>query len=202
MKRKEAIKRTREGVVQIFNDYHPSIKEIKKFLKEAFPDDDFLEKYPNEVDEISRKYFQKAPYDENFWVSNNGCKKNLPIINLSIITKRKKTKLSQLEKQFSDLAKDVSELRQSLAKNVEVDVEEIQQETIKEEEIDFSVPQLLIYEKEEIFVLMTNGISKDEYFEAYVVLDEKKKSGWKTGMFSDKWVKDCFKPFKGELTIK
>ena len=115
---------------------------------------------------------------------------------------KNKTKLSQLERQFSDLAKDVVELRQTLAKHVEVDVELIQQEAIKEEEIDFSVPQLLIYEREERFVLITNGISKDECFEAYVVLDKKKKSGWEIGVFSDKWVKNYFKPFRGNLTIK
>ena len=197
MKRKEAIKQIQEGKIQVCNDLLPSTKEIKKFLKEAFPDDD----YKYNQDWISNKYFKPDGLHAKRWFSSNN-KFNKPIMNLSTITKRKKTKLSQLEKQFSDLAKNVSELRQSLAKDVEVDVELIQQETIKEEDIDFSVPQLLIYEKEEIFVLMTNGISKDEYFEAYVVLDEKKKSGWKIGVFSDKWVKDCFKPFKGELTIK
>lgn len=201
MKRKEAIKKTREGVVQIFNDYHPSTKEIKKFLKEAFPDDYYLEKYPNEVDEISRKYFKKAPYDENFWVSNNGCKKSLPIINLSIITKRKKTKLSQLEKKFSDLAKDVSELRQILAKDVEVDVEEIQQETIKEEEIDFSVQELFIHERG-TYIVCSNGKQNlnENTFEGKVI--------YSTGMhhpvnyYSKSWVKGCFEKFKGELTIK
>ena len=201
MKRKEAIKRTREGVVQIFNDYHPSIKEIKKFLKEAFPDDDFLEKYPNEVDEISRRYFQKASYDEDYWVSSNGWKKNLPIIGLSTITKRKKTKLKQLEKQFSELAKDVSELRQILAKDVEVDVEEIQQETIKEEEIDFSVQELFIHERG-TYIVCSNGKQNlnENTFEGKVI--------YSTGMhqdvnlFSKNWSKRAFKPFKGELTIK
>lgn len=197
MKRKEAIKQIQEGKIQIENDLLPSTKEIKKFLKEAFPNNN------NDKSILkNHKYIVRDRVNINNYALIIGTNENLQIINLSTITKRKKTKLSQLEKQFSDLAKNVSELRQSLAKDVEVDVELIQQETIKEEDIDFSVPQLLIYEKEEIFVLMTNGISKDEYFEAYVVLDEKKKSGWKTGMFSDKWVKDCFKPFKGELTIK
>ena len=197
MKRKEAIKQIQEGKIQVYNDLLPSTKEIKKFLKEAFPEDEMEENNTY----ILNEFFRKDSVCYRLWFSSNN-NFNLPVINISTITKRKKTKLSQLEKQFSELAKDVVELRQTIAKDVEVIEEEIQQETIKEEEIDFSVPQLLIYEKEEIFVLMTNGISKDEYFEAYVVLDKKKKSGCEIGSFSDKWEKECYKLFKGELTIK
>lgn len=196
MKRKEAIKQIQEGKIQVCNDLLPSTKEIKKFLKEVFPYDYYLEKYPNEVDEINRRYFQKASYDKIYWVSSNGCKKSLPIINLSTITKRKKTKLSQLEKQFSDLAKDVVELRQTLAKDVEVDVEEIQQETIKEEEIEWSVPQFLVHEDGQ--VLLSTGLCENNMFEATVIISSVAyKKGDKT-MFRQ----DVFKPFNGELIIK
>ena len=196
MKRKEAIKRTREGVVQIFNDYHPSIKEIKKFLKEAFPEDKMEENNTY----ILNEFFRKDSVCYELWFSSNN-NFNLPVINISTITKRKKTKLKQLERQFSDLAKDVSELRQSLAKDVEVDVEEIQQETIKEEEIDFSVQDLFIYERGTYIVCSNGKQNLDENtFEGKVI--------YSTGVhkdiniFSKNWSKNCFKTFKGELTIK
>ena len=196
MKRKEAIKRTREGVVQIFNDYHPSIKEIKKFLKEAFPEDKMEENNTY----ILNEFFRKDSVCYELWFSSNN-NFNLPVINISTITKRKKTKLSQLEKQFSDLAKDVVELRLTLAKNVEVDVEEIQQETIKEEEIDFSVQDLFIYERGTYIVCSNGKQNLDENtFEGKVI--------YSTGVhkdiniFSKNWSKNCFKTFKGELTIK
>lgn len=128
MKRKEAIKQIQEGKIQVCNDLLPSTKEIKKFLKEAFPDD--------EDEFYIQKYFRKL-VSQCCWIESKHPKKNLPIINISTITKRKKTKLSQLEKQFSDLAKDVSELRQTIAKDVEVDVEEVKSELIVGEWYDF-----------------------------------------------------------------
>ena len=196
MKRKEAIKRTREGVVQIFNDYHPSTKEIKKFLKEAFPKDEMEENNTY----ILNEFFRKDSVCYELWFSSNN-NFNLPVINISTITKRKKTKLKQLEKQFSDLAKDVVELRLTLAKDVEVDVEEIQQETIKEEEIDFSVQELFIYERG-TYIVCSNGKQNlnENTFEGKVI--------YSTGVhkdiniFSKNWSKNCFKTFKGELTIK
>ena len=191
MKRKEAIKRTREGVVQIFNDYHPSIKEIKKFLKEAFPEDKMEENNTY----ILNEFFRKDSVCYELWFSSNN-NFNLPVINISTITKRKKTKLKQLERQFSDLAKDVSELRQILAKDVEVDVEEIQQETIKEEEIDFSVPQFLVHEDGQ--VLLSTGLCKNNMFEATVIISSAAYKKGDKRMFRQ----DVFKPFKGELTIK
>ena len=196
MKRKEAIKRTREGVVQVFNDYHPSTKEIKKFLKEAFPEDKMEENNTY----ILNEFFRKDSVCYELWFSSNN-NFNLPVINISTITKRKKTKLKQLEKQFSELAKDVAELRQILAKDVEVGAEEIQQETIKEEEIDFSVQDLFIYERGTYIVCSNGKQNLDENtFEGKVI--------YSTGVhkdiniFSKNWSKNCFKTFKGELTIK
>lgn len=196
MKRKEAIKQIRERKIQMCNDYHPSTKEIKKFLKEAFPEDEMEENNTY----ILNKFFRKDSVCYELWFSSNNTF-NLPVINISAITKRKKTKLSQLEKQFSDLAKDVIELRQTFAKDVEVDVEEIQQEKIKEEEIDFSVQELFIYERGTYIVCSNGKQNLDENtFEGKVI--------YSTGMhqdinlFSKNWSKKCFKPFKGELTIK
>ena len=67
MKRKEAIKRTREGVIQVFNDYHPSTKEIKKFLKEAFPDDEMEENNTY----ILNEFFRKDSVCYGLWFSSN-----------------------------------------------------------------------------------------------------------------------------------
>ncbi len=228
MKRKEAIKQIQEGKIQVFNDLLPSTKEIKKFLKEAFPEDKYIIE-ENSINFYDKKYFYASVVNVGRWCSSNA-RKDLPIINLSTITKRKKTKLIQLEKQFSDLAKDVvdlnknvSELRQTLAKDVEVDVEEVKselivgewydffnsdydkeiyiQETIKEEEIDFSVQDLFIYEKGTYIVCSNGKQNLDENtFEGKVI--------YSTGthqyinLFSKNWSKRAFKPFKGELTIK
>ena len=135
MKRKEAIKQIQEGKIQVFNDLLPSTKEIKKFLKEAFPEDKYIIE-ENSINFYDKKYFYASVVNVGRWCSSNA-RKDLPIINLSTITKRKKTKLSQLETLISnvvkgvvDLNKNVSELRQTLAKDVEVDVEEVKSELI------------------------------------------------------------------------
>lgn len=147
MKRKEAIKQIQEGKIQVCNDLLPSTKEIKKFLKQAFPKDKMEENNTY----ILNEFFKKDNIDCKYWFSSKSkIHKDLPAINISTITKRKKAKLSQLEKQFSDLAKDVVELKRERlftsvsCRNCEViDAEEIKQETIKEEEIDWSVNQYL-----------------------------------------------------------
>ena len=56
MKRKEVIKQIQEGKIQVCNDLLPSTKKIKKFLKEAFPEDDYLEQNPKNT-LIKYKYF-------------------------------------------------------------------------------------------------------------------------------------------------
>lgn len=117
MKRKKAIKLIKKGKIQIENDLLPSTKEIKKFLKKAFPEDDYFETDPNGVF-WEYKYFSK--YSREKWSSSNCEIEDLPIVKLSAITKRKKTKLSQLEKQFSKLAKDVAEVKETLANDVKI----------------------------------------------------------------------------------
>lgn len=205
MKRKEAIKQIQEGKIQVCNDLLPSTKEIKKFLKEAFPEDNYLDirtDYTNEY--LKNRYFEGV--QNNRWYSLNAEIKNKKIINLSTITKRKKTKLKQLEKQFSDLAKDVVELKKELlftsvsCRNCEVvDAEEIQQETIKEEEINWSVPQRLIsIVKEHSLVVVNTGINDEECFQGLVI----KENGIHNADFIGNWAKDDFKKFKGELTMK
>lgn len=131
MKRKEAIKQIQEGKAQVLNDYRPSTKEIKKFLEEAFPEDTFGINKDNKF--LLKKYFDNSgssSESNDLWFSENKPFKDKVIINLSTITKRKKTKLSQLEQQFTELSKDVAELRQSLTKDVEVVAEEVKSELI------------------------------------------------------------------------
>lgn len=196
MKRKEAIKRTREGVIQVFNDYHPSTKEIKKFLKEAFPNNN------NDQSILkNHKYIVKNTSVSGNYAMRIEKKENLQIIDISTITKRKKTKLKQLEKQFSDLAKDVSELRQTLAKDVEVDAEEVKSELIVGEWYKWKYPtanlifritkigRIYIYyygiddgEWSERFIDKDNDFEKATPQEVQTALEnEAKKRGFKNG---------------------
>lgn len=74
----------------------------------------------------------------------------------------------------------------------------IKETPIKEDEIDWSKPQLLI-SKEENKVLLTSGNHIGLFFESTVIVSTFGQQD--PGYFSNGWVKDCFKPFKGTLTI-
>lgn len=76
---------------------------------------------------------------------------------------------------------------------------EIQQETIKEEEIDWSVPQLVISKNENKVISITGEHNEDRFTGLVNISDNKYQP---VNHYSKRWVKDCFKKFKGELTIK
>lgn len=106
MKRKEAIKKLRNGAIQIFNDTENDEKFVELFLK-AYPKNAYtVDLY------INYKYGTKSEMtDYGFKLSYSSF--DLPIIKLSSISKGK-NKLKQLEKQFSELAKDVAEIKESI----------------------------------------------------------------------------------------
>lgn len=184
MKRKKAIKLIKKGKIQIENDLLPSTKEIKKFLKKAFPEDDY--NFKKDEDDIKTyPFYQSEKGTNRFEVLKT---KTKPIVKLSAITKNKEAKLSQLEKQFSKLAKDVAEVKERLANDVK----------IIEKEIDWSVPQLVISDKGN--VVATNGNHSKDSFEGIVVFSDNLLRP--VNYFSNNWNKLYFKRFKGELTIK
>lgn len=100
MKRKEAIKKLRNGEIQIENDLLPSTKEIKKLLKKAFP------KYGFDFSDSSYNYYYRT--NKEIWNHSRNEIEGIITIKLSSISKGK-NKLKQLEKSFSELAKDVAE---------------------------------------------------------------------------------------------
>jgi len=103
MKRKEAIKKLRNGEIQIYNNLLPSTKKIKKLLKEAFPiDTDIVDN-----DEV---YFSNCENNPKIWLGQSVPYERLKTVKLSSISKGK-NKLKQLDKSFSELVKDVAELK-------------------------------------------------------------------------------------------
>lgn len=152
MKSKEAIKQIQEGKIQVFNDLLPKTKPAKKFIKKC---------YPNKQSNGDANYYAKDEY-RNEWEAFSFPFENLPVINLSTITKRKKTKLSQLETLISDVIKDVSELRQTLAKHVEVDVEEVKSELIVGEWYLYN-DNLLVYNNGETTYGICYGIFSNDF---------------------------------------
>lgn len=104
MKRKETIKKWQNGEIQIFNDLLPSTKEIKKLLKEGFPDDNYLDK--NKAKTLSEVKFYANTMNGKWQHSFDGFA-SLPIVNLSSISKGKK----KLKEKLIKLEKDVAELK-------------------------------------------------------------------------------------------
>ena len=102
MKRKEAIKKLQNGDIQIHNDLLPSTKEIKKLLKKAFPKD------PYTIEKAFEFNYFKMFRSKIEWENSNIVFDSTPIIKLSEISKSK-NKNKQIEKQFSELAKEVAE---------------------------------------------------------------------------------------------
>lgn len=114
MKRKDAIKKLQNGQVQIFNDLLPSTKEIKKILKEAFPDD-------NEP-HFKEMYFKRHFDNEKCWsYGRNKITEGLPIVNLSSISKGK----NKLKKALSELSKDVAESKSKI-NNIQISISALQ----------------------------------------------------------------------------
>lgn len=176
MKRKEAIKQIQEGKIQVYNDLLPITKEIKKFLKEAFPNNN------NDKSLLkTHKYIVRNRVNINNHAVVIGKNEDLPIINLSTITKRKKTKLSQLEKQFSDLAKDVVELKRELlftsvsCRNFDVvDAEEVKSELIVGEWYKWKYPTAnFIFRITKIgrIYIYYHGIDDGEWSERFIHKD-------------------------------
>jgi len=201
MKRKEAIKKLRNGEVQIHNDLLPSTKEIKKLLKEAFTKDND----PVEKRHFEDKYFYTD--DKIKWLRRGNQKQNLQTVNLSSISKSKNN-LKQLEKSFAELSKDVAELKakdwgsiipSEQTKALECDFENVKpkEETpIKEEEsIDWNVPQLFLLKEDTGFVYFYDGKQgKEELIQVYSLNTSK--------VFTYNLIeREIFIPFKGTLTI-
>jgi hypothetical protein len=131
--------------------------------------------------------------------------------------------LSETQRAFVDLKKEVEELRRLIAKNVEVDAKEGEQALIKDktsgrkwssftpasstqilesdpptkEDIDWDIPQLL-FSKDSGLVLASNGKHNKEHFEALVIVGNFCR---RKNYFLTTWGKELFTKFKGTLKI-
>ncbi|UXQ88765.1 hypothetical protein [Tenacibaculum phage Larrie] len=73
----------------------------------------------------------------------------------------------------------------------------------KEKEIDFSKPMLLVSDKTIVLIDCKsphNTNPKSTVFAGTVIRDS--SVGWDVGHYSDKWRKDCFEKFEGEIKLK
>lgn len=149
MKRKEAIKKLQNGEIQICNDLLPSTKEIKKLLEKAFPEDEYLMDQPNGID-IQEIYFKM--FSETNWTSSGSMFYDTIVVNLSEISKSKNKK-KQIEKQLSELAKEVAEIKTLLSQNplqepvktFEPDFENVKEENVSGWYKDEKNPKWIMY---------------------------------------------------------
>lgn len=119
MKRKKAIKKLQNGEIQIHNDLLPSTKEIKKLLKEAFPEDN----QPLKEEHFEDPYFYQSE-NKGIWYRSTNKRNNFKVVKLSEISKSNNKK-KQIEKQFSELAKDVAELKEKNTVTIQIPSSEI-----------------------------------------------------------------------------
>jgi len=168
MKRKEAIKKFRNGEVQIHNDLLPSTKEIKKLLKKAFPKDGY------DFTDSSYNIYYKSDFSK--WNHSRYEIDGIKTVNLSSISKSK----NKLKKKVSELAKDVAELKQKDWGSI------IPSEQTKDLECDFeNVKQVLEINKwyknikiKDSNTLINLKVNKE---------DEKHGYGLHSGMWSNSW---------------